>query len=95
MREILQVLNEFQGIIGTILGSVTTLIVTDMLKKRGRLKIYLVTYNDEFQTFQDVGCVNGNKEDKDFYGYSVKYVIQVYNKSDISKIMCFMQVKFT
>jgi hypothetical protein len=42
MREILQVLNEFQGIIGTILGSVTTLIVTDILKKRGRLKIYLI-----------------------------------------------------
>ena len=31
MSEILQLLNDFQGIIGTILGSVTTLIVTDIL----------------------------------------------------------------
>jgi len=34
VSEILQLLNDFQGIIGTILGSVTTLIVTDILKKR-------------------------------------------------------------
>ncbi|MCQ4922264.1 hypothetical protein NE686_04150 [Tissierella carlieri] len=87
MREILQVLNDFQGIIGAILGSATTLIVTDMLKKRGQLKIYLITYKDKFQTFKDVGCSMGNKEDEDFYGYSVKYVIQVYNKSDTPKIM--------
>ena len=38
MSEIIQLLNDFQGIIGTILGSVTTLIVTDILKKRGQLK---------------------------------------------------------
>lgn len=87
MSEILQALNEFQGIIGTILGSVTTLIVTDILKKRGKLKNYIISYEDEFQTFKDVGCFMRGKKDEDFYGYSVKYVIQVYNKSDTPKIM--------
>lgn len=38
MSEILQLLNDFQGIIGTILGSVTTLIVTDILKKKRTIK---------------------------------------------------------
>lgn len=87
MTEILQALNEFEGIIGTILGSVTTLIVTDILKKRGKLKNYLISYEDKFQTFRDVGCGMKGKKDEDFYGYSVKYVIQVYNKSDTPKIM--------
>lgn len=87
MPEILQALNEFQGIIGTILGSVTTLIVTDILKKRGKLNNYLISYEDKFQTFEDVGCSMSGKVDEDFYGYSVKYVIQVYNKSDTPKIM--------
>ena len=83
MSEILQLLNDFQGIIGTILGSVTTLIVTDILKKRGQLKNYLVSYEAKFQTFRDVGC----KRDEDFYGYSIKYIIQIYNQSDTPKIM--------
>ena len=87
MNETLTVLNEFQGIIGAILGSVITMIVTDVLKKRGRLKIYLISYEDKFQTFKDVGCSTGNKRDEDFYGYSIKYTIQVYNKSDTPKIM--------
>lgn len=87
MPEILQVLNEFQGIIGTIIGSVTTLIVTDILKKRGKLNIYLISYKAKFQTFKGVGCIRKDKEDGNFYGYSVKYVIQVYNKSDTPKIM--------
>ena len=72
MSEILQLLNDFQGIIGTILGSVTTLIVTDILKKRGQLKNYLVSYEAKFQTFRDVGCSMGGKRDEDFYGYSIK-----------------------
>lgn len=87
MTEILQALKEFEGIIGTILGSVTTLIVTDILKKIGKLKTYLISYEDKFQTFRDVGCGMNGKKDEDFYGYSVKYVIQVYNKSDTPKIM--------
>lgn len=77
MSEILQLLNDFQGIIGTILGSVTTLIVTDILKKRGQLKNYLVSYEAKFQTFRDVGCSMGGKRDEDFYGYSIKYIIRV------------------
>ena len=87
MSEILQLLNDFQGIIGTILGSVTTLIVTDILKKRGQLKNYLVSYEAKFQTFRDVGCSMGGKRDEDFYGYSIKYIIQIYNQSDTPKIM--------
>ena len=32
----------------------------------------------KFDTFRDVGCSMGGKRDEDFYGYSVKYTIQIY-----------------
>lgn len=94
MSEIIQLLNDFQGIIGTILGSVTTLIVTDILKKRGQLKIYLVSYEAMYQTFRDVGCSMGGKRDEDFYGYSLKYTIQIYNQSETPKIMRDFKIVF-
>lgn len=94
MLEILQALNEFQGIIGAILGSVTTLIVSDMLKKKGKLKKYIIAYNDKFEKFKDVGCSMKGKSDDDFYGYSIKYILQVYNNSDTPKIMRDFKIVF-
>jgi hypothetical protein len=87
MSELLQILNSFQGIIGAILGSVTTLVVTDILKKKGHLKSYLISYDDNFQSFQDVCCSLDGKKEEDIYAYHAGYTIQIYNKSDTPKIM--------
>ena len=39
MENIVKIIKEFEGIIGAILGSVVTLVVTDILKRKGKLNI--------------------------------------------------------
>ena len=87
MEDVLQVLNEFQGIIGAILGTVATLIVTDILKKKGKLKIYISKYNAKYDSYKNAGCFSDGDEKTRLYSFSMKYTIQVYNQSDSQKIM--------
>lgn len=87
MEDVLQILNDFQGIIGTILGTVATLVVTDILKKKGKLRIYLPKYKVKYDSYDSVGCFSDGDEKSRFYGFSMKYTIQVYNQSDSPKIM--------
>jgi hypothetical protein len=94
MENIILIIKEFEGILGTILGSITTLIVSDLLRKKGKLKTYLIEWQGKYETFRDVGCSRLGKEDSDFYDYSFSYTLQVYNKSDTPKIMRNFKVKF-
>lgn len=43
---------EFEGIIGVILGSVTTLVATELLKSRGKLKLYLKNFIGVFRLME-------------------------------------------
>ena len=42
METFINFIKDFEGIFGAILGSATTLIITDILHKKGRLKFYLM-----------------------------------------------------
>lgn len=55
MHDLIIILKEFEGIIGTILGSVTTLIVTDILRKIGKLKLYLIEWRGVYYTKGELG----------------------------------------
>ena len=48
MQNIICIIKEFEGIIGAILGSTFTLIITDILKKIGKLKIYLNNFEGRY-----------------------------------------------
>lgn len=88
----LELLKEYEGIIGAVFGSVTTLITTDFLRKKGKCKIYLVFFEGKYKTYNDVGCYKEN--DSDFYSYEIHCKYQVYNGSDIPKIMRDFKVSF-
>ena len=45
--KVINFIKDFEGIFGAILGSATTLIITDVLRKKGKLKFYLMDYNGE------------------------------------------------
>jgi hypothetical protein len=94
MNEVINIVKDFEGVIGAILGSVSTLIVTDILRKKGKLKIYLMKYEGIYYS-NDSGVVRQAKgvEDSILY-YSFSHKIQVYNKSEIPKIMRDFKVIF-
>ena len=94
MGNIISIIKEFNGILGAILGSSATLIVSDILKRKGKLTIYPIKWQGCYETFGDIGCFQSGKEDSDFYHYKFSYTLQVYNKSEIPKIMCNFEVEF-
>lgn len=94
MDKFIKLMLEFEGIIGAILGSVTTLIATELLKSRGKLKLYLKDFVGVFQTYGDVGCGKLDKTDDDFYGFKLKYSFQVYNGTGLPRIMKDFKIVF-
>jgi len=90
----LKVLNEYDGIIGTILGVVATLITTDWLQHRGKLNIFIMKWTGKYETYYDVGCSHKGKEETDLYGYCNEFEIEVYNSSSIPKIMRNVKIEF-
>ena len=88
MENVITIIKEFDGIIGAILGSVITLIVTDILKSKGKLKIYLMKGQGNFyynvmgfhQTYRE------SKEDKLSY-YKYELELNIYNSSDSFKFI--------
>lgn len=94
MNNILQIVKEFEGIIGAVLGSVATLIATDYLSKKGKLKIYLMKYEGIYETYKDVGCYSGEEKELQLYHFRLNYKLQVYNKSDTPKIMRDFKILF-
>ena len=88
MCNIIYFIKEFEGIIGTVLGSVVTLIVTDILKRKGKLKIYLMTSNGNFKYNVMGEILNWRENEEDaFYCYDHNVELNLYNSCDIPKII--------
>ena len=90
MQNIICIIKEFEGIIGTILGGAFTLIITDILKKIGKLKIYLNNFEGRYWYNSKADPYEPTTSKK--YGTSIesfrfKFDIDLYNSSEIPKIM--------
>ncbi len=90
----LKIIKEFEGIIGALLGTISTLIVTEIIRKVGKFKHYLLEYNSKIDTYGDVGCYFSGKDKDNYYGYSIKYKFQVYNGYEEPQIMRDFKLKF-
>ena len=90
MQNIICIIKEFEGIIGAILGSTFTLIITDILKKIGKLKIYLNNfegrywYNSKEDRYKQT---TSKKYGTSIESFRFKFDIDVYNSSELPKIM--------
>ena len=90
MQNIICIIKEFEGIIGAILGSAFTLIITDILKKIGKLKIYLNNfegrywYNSKDDRYEPT---TSKKYGTSIESFRFKFDIDVYNSSELPKIM--------
>lgn len=83
----LEIIKEFNGIIGAVCGTISTLIVTQLLKKVGKLKIYPSNWNGALKTYGNVGCSMGGERDNDLYCYIFSFELDLFNTSDSFKIM--------
>ena len=86
MQDMICFIKEFEGIIGALLGALLTLIVTELLKQRGKLKFYLMNFKGNYVYFDKVEHLNRNIKNKncELDHYKIDFVI---NSSEFPKIM--------
>ncbi|MBQ7240657.1 MAG: hypothetical protein IJS56_04365 [Bacilli bacterium] len=90
METFINFIKDFEGIFGAILGSATTLIITDILHKKGRLKFYLMDYNGEYwyeSKEKHYGPTKDKKYGQEIESYRFQFTLDIYNTSELPKIM--------
>ena len=93
-----ELLIEFQGIVGAILGVVVTLITTDIIRRFGKIDIHMSKYKMEFlkRNSNEYGNVKdevvNNFGDVDLFNYS--FELAIYNSSDINKSLFDVKIEF-
>ena len=88
MQEVICFIKEFEGIIGAVLGVIATLITTDILKRVGKLNIYVMSSigNFNYNVNGFIQICRESKGDK-LCGYNHKLVLNLYNSSDSPKFL--------
>lgn len=90
VQNIVCIIKEFEGIIGAILGSVATLIATDFLKQKGKLKIYLMDFKGQYwynSKEKHYGPTTSKKDGTTIDSFRFEFIIDIYNSSELPKIM--------
>lgn len=89
VTNILQVLKDYSGIIGAVLGSTSTLVITNIFKKIGKLKLYLMNFEGKYVYFDKSfgGATFEKTENSEIDFYDLKFSIDIYNSSEAPKIM--------
>lgn len=94
----LNILYQFQGIVGAILGAATTLVITQILHNIGKLYFYTREYKlTAFKKYRDESKATIRKKTDDFQEASqveFELHIQVYNSSENIKIMKDIIIEF-
>ena len=88
MQEVFCFIKEFEGIIGAVLGTVATLITTNILKGLGKLNVYVMNSTGKFN-YNVNGFIQKDRESKEdkLCGYDHKLVLNLYNSSDSPKFL--------
>lgn len=83
--DITQLLIEYKSIIGTILGSVTALIVTHSLRHFGKVRFYLNSWECSYYTVTDIGDYVKTDNIINAVSCELRVSLDLYNGSDIPK----------
>lgn len=91
MDNFLSVIEKFEGIIGTLLGVMMTLILTEVFKKMGRMKFYKKSLDVGYEIRErdswghEVIKIVNNKNEASFF--KTELTLEIYNSSDTPKIL--------
>ena len=89
MTEIFSFLKEFDAILGTILGSVATLIVTEIIRHLGKIKCYVNQFSKTpiYHNQKDGTIIYQKEEQTELEAYAINFQLDIYNSSELPKIM--------
>lgn len=92
--EIINIIKEFEGIIGALAGVLVTLAYTEYLKRKGKVVIYVVDRKWEYHTFDRVGYLPNGKANSDLHDLTIEISLDIYNSSELPRVMRDIQLEF-
>ena len=94
MREILDIILKFQGILGAAFGAVVVLIATSLLKNSGKIYIYFRNWNIRYTKEDKTGdLIEISDSDGAMYS-NYSFEIEIINNSEIPRALRDIKVKF-
>ncbi len=89
MKSFIEILPKYDGIVGALLGVIVTMILTQWLKSFGKIRFYVIEKNIDFKKQKEgeiasyqIECTKEEAET-----VSLKAKIEIYNGSEVSKIL--------
>ncbi|MGP3749736.1 hypothetical protein ACTWKA_22055 [Bacillus sp. 3A_MP1] len=92
MNNIGEIISDFEGIIGALLGVIVTLILTHILKHFGAIKFYIVGFEINFRSDNDGWGTNINSSKNEATQAEIQSQIEIYNGAEIPKVL--REIKF-
>ncbi|MCY8856472.1 hypothetical protein [Bacillus atrophaeus] len=87
MNNIGEIISDFEGIIGALLGVIVTLILTHILKHFGAIKFYIVGFEINFISDNDDWGTNINSSKNEAMQAEIQSQIEIYNGAEIPKVL--------
>lgn len=94
MTNIIEVLSKFEGIIGTLLGVIITLIMTQVIKKLGRTYFYFTEWENSYYGGDNSGFYGEVSDVTKADSYYYKFKLQIYNNLEINKVYRDIKIVF-
>ncbi|WP_252216107.1 hypothetical protein [Clostridium sp. VAP41] len=94
MENLITFISKFEGIIGAILGTVATLITTQLLKGLGKIKFYFYDFDIEYYGENEHGITAIIEDISKAEECNYKFRLQLYNSSEIIKVLKDFQIEF-
>lgn len=85
--EIINIIKEFEGIIGALAGVLVTLAYTEYLKRKGKVVIYVVEKKWRFHTYEQRRSASREKSGNDLHDLTIEVSLDIYNSSEIPRVM--------
>lgn len=94
MDGIIDVIKNYEGIIGALLGVIVTTILNEYIKSKGRVNFYFLNYKNRFMSTDDYGFYGETNDIENSKGFEYEFEMQLYNSSDINKIIREIEIEF-
>jgi hypothetical protein len=85
--KVIEIVKEFEGIIGVVFGSVATLVTSHLLKNIGQLHIYFDYWDAYYQGRDSSGGVKRVDPGDQPFTFEFFFEVDIYNSSDNFKIL--------
>jgi len=96
MIDIFDIIKEFEGIFGVLLGVIVTMVSTELIKRWGKIYTYFDNWNASLykqnKYGESIGIDFVDYEESDYYKY--EFDLQIFNSSQIYKALRDIRIEF-